>query len=603
MARIKQLPPHEAHKIAAGEVVERPANVVKELVENALDAGATAITIYLEDAGKKVIRIVDNGHGMDHEDAKLCFHNHATSKISSVDDLQHIATFGFRGEALSSIAAVSHITLTTKESTAKEGIALTLNEGRITKETFASSNPGTDIKVEDLFFNVPARKKFLRSSETEWRQIVTLFQALCLDYLSISFKLFNEQELVHHCPATDNITARIAQLWDHGFANAMLPINAEKNNIRLSGAISHQHYARYDRNQIFLFINKRWIKNQHLSRALLRGYLNVLPPARYPAAFLFFELPPHEIDINIHPRKEEVQFLHPRMIETLLQETVKKTLEENLAKKIKPQENVPTFNFDRPAFDEPLFSAPPPTTTYTFNNAPPFATLSAPAEQQKKMSGDFATHSTQTNIHHEANVVASESAGPYQILGQLHQTYLLVEHEEGLFLVDQHAAHERILYEQFKERFNTVATTQLLFPQIITLNKDDIAVLTPHLPLIAQQGIGIELFGDQQLIIQSTPIPLKDASFDEFLRTVVGWVHEYRHVDVAEFGKLITEKLHAQMACKAAIKAGDVLSTTAMEELLKNLQKTTNRFSCPHGRPTGWLITTHEIEKKFKRKL
>ncbi len=633
MSRIKQLSPHEAHKIAAGEVVERSANVVKELVENALDAQATQITIYIEDAGKKVIRVVDNGSGMDFEDAKLCFHHHATSKIHSVDDLQSLSTFGFRGEALSSIAAVSSVTLITKEGSSGEGIKLCLVEGAITQETFVSSNPGTDISVENIFFNLPARKKFLRTNDTEWRQILSLMQAICLDYLSISFKLFHDNQLVLNCPATNDLTSRLAQLWDHTFAKTMLPLVAENNGeIRVSGAISHQHYARYDRNQIFLFVNRRWIKNQHISRALLKGYLNVLPPARYPAAVIFIEIPGHLVDVNIHPRKEEVQFLNPRIVESRLQEAVKKTLEQNITSKIKNLESSTTsFNFDKPVFDKPAFD----------DFAQPFSTMPAPYSFAQDLDGeksvDVATPTTNARqaerawreketpapysalyadpVPHESSLSPSNNSSflnqeeftteqeQYTILGQLNKTYILLEQPDGLFLVDQHAAHERILYEQFKQRFHNVASTQLLFPQIITLNTDDIATLTPYLPFIQEQGIAAELFGEQQLIVHALPVPIKDIAVAELLNAIIGWIDENRVIETALLTKMLTEKLHAQMACKAAVKAGDVLTVTAIEELLRNLQKTTNRFSCPHGRPTGWLITTYEIEKKFKRKL
>ncbi len=626
MSRIKQLSPHEAHKIAAGEVVERPANVVKELIENALDAQATNITVYIEDAGKKLIRVIDNGSGMDAEDARLCFNHHATSKISSVDDLQSLSTFGFRGEALSSIASVSIITLTTKEGTLDEGVKLNLTEGSITQETSASCNPGTDIIVENLFFNVPARKKFLRTHDTEWRQIISLFQAFCLDYLEISFKLFHDNQLILNCPATTSLTTRIAQLWDHTFANTMLPLTMEKSDIAISGAISHQHYARYDRNQMFFFVNKRWIKNQHLSRALLKGYLNVLPPARYPAAFIFIEISGQLVDINIHPRKEEVLFLHPRIVESRLQEIVKKTLENNITNKIIRQESsTSSFDFNKPAFDQSAFDeiTAAPSTPKPFHTAQPKNVFDKALSlqetaidpllfntQKKIMPFPFPTthlneiqnyaSTSDQQINQELFTADQEN---YTIIGQLNKTYILLEQPDGLFLVDQHAAHERILYEQFKQRFHSVASTQLLFPHIITLNHDDIATLTPYLPLIEEQGISIELFGEQQLIIHALPIPIKDIAVGEFLHTVIGWINENRSMESTLLTKMLTEKIHAQMACKAAVKAGDILTVTAMTELLQNLQKTTNRFSCPHGRPTGWLITTYEIEKKFKRKI
>jgi len=311
--RIKLLPPNEINKIAAGEVVDRPANVVKELVENAIDAGSTKITVHIVDGGKELIRVADDGCGMSPQDAKFCIKNHATSKITSVEQLQEISTFGFRGEALASISAVSKFTLETKEKDG-QGIQLKLDGGTLVAESEIPFDQGTDIKIADLFFNVPARQKFLKKRETENRHITQLFHAFCLDYLDIHFKLFVDGRQTVQCPPAKDIISRAAQLWGHNFAQQLTPIETEKKDGRphITGAITNHEYFRYDRNNIFFFVNKRWIKNYQLSNALLKGYMNVLPPAKYPACCVFIEINPEEIDINIHPRKEEVKFLHPR---------------------------------------------------------------------------------------------------------------------------------------------------------------------------------------------------------------------------------------------------------------------------------------------------
>ena len=331
MARIKQLSAQEAQKIAAGEVVERPANVVKELIENSLDAGATQIIIYIEDAGKKLIRIVDNGYGMSQEDAYLCFKHHATSKINSVDDLHALTTFGFRGEALSSISSVSTVTLITKEAAALSATKLMLHDGIVTSEENIPGNTGTDIAIANLFYNVPARKKFLKTNETEWRQIQLLFQAICLDYQDVHFKLYHQNNLVFNCPATNDAQQRIAQLWDHTVAQQTIPIQYAANNFKISGIITNHTYSRYDRSALYFLVNKRWVKNHTLSKALLKGYLNVLPHDKFPLACIAITIDPAEIDVNIHPRKEEVQFLHPRIIENALHTCVKEALEKHLS--------------------------------------------------------------------------------------------------------------------------------------------------------------------------------------------------------------------------------------------------------------------------------
>ena len=348
MARIKQLSAQEAQKIAAGEVVERPANVVKELVENALDAGSTQIAIYIQDAGKSLIRIVDNGYGMNPEDAHLCFKHHATSKITRVDDLPSLTTFGFRGEALSSISAVSKVTLITKEAEAAHATKLVLEHGLVIAEEQISGNTGTDISIADLFYNVPARKKFLKTHETESRQILLLFQAFCLDYLSVHFKLYTQGNLIFNCPGTTDMQQRIAQLWDHSIAQQTIAIAATTNGIHIEGVITNHTYSRYDRSALFFLVNKRWVKNHTLAKAVMKGYMNVLQPDKFPLACIAITIDPAQVDINIHPRKEEVQFLHPRIVEHALQTTVKEALEKNLSAQLNRKVS---FRFESHALD------------------------------------------------------------------------------------------------------------------------------------------------------------------------------------------------------------------------------------------------------------
>jgi len=602
MAKIKKLPLHEAQKIAAGEVVERPANVVKELVENSIDAQATQIFVHLEDGGKKLIRVEDNGCGMSEQDAKLCFCQHATSKITTVEDLDSIATFGFRGEALASIAAVSNVTLITKEKNTENltGTKLKLNAGKIIKQETVSATPGTDIIIENIFFNLPARQKFLKKKETESRQITQLLHAFCLAYPNIHFKFFNQKREQINCPQTKTRQARIAQVWDHAFSEQMITLcsSETKQAVSISGLISNHQYFRYDRGQIFFFVNNRWIKNFDLSRALLRGYTNVLPPARYPAAAIFIEVDPQKIDVNIHPRKEEVQFLNPRTITSLLQEAVKTTLENHLSSQLKKTVNISSQkNFsDQAPFESQPFSRKPienfsfskqlqQPQAFTFQNNPlPIET------KQKKIL--------------ESNLQATpEVESLYNIIGQYKKTYILIEKEDGLFLIDQHAAHERILYQQLCGRFKNTATVKLMFPEIITLNEEDMETVAPHLEIFTKNNIQIEPFGQNQLVVHATPVHIKNIKMDELVKEVAGWVREHDQLEKDQFFKAINEKMHAQMACKAAIKAGDTLTMQQMEKLLQDLDQTENRLTCPHGRPTGWLLSLYEIEKKFKRKL
>jgi len=627
MQKIKLLPEHEIHKIAAGQVVDRPANIVKELIENSIDAGSTQISLYIEDGGKELIRVSDNGCGMLEVDAKKSIQKHATSKIRSLDDLESINTFGFRGEALASISAVSKVTILTKEEKAEQGIKLEVQESNITDESLVPFNTGTDIIAKNLFYNVPARQKFLKKRETENRHITQLLHSFCLDYLAIHFKLFIDGKVSLNCPPTKDIVSRTAQIWGHSFAEHMIPIEVEKpdKKITISGAITNHQYFRYDRSNIFFFVNKRWIKNHQLSNALLKGYLNAMPPGKYPAACIFIQVDPKEVDVNTHPRKEEVKFLHPRTVASLLQTTVKKALEEHLSaqlhkkvtlssqdQQMRPQQTDNTYssassNFQPFNFDSFLKQSAQKTSGNVYTPQP--AEQNVPEETPVQHSSrieqlEQAQQPTpiQTSITPSYTQHAIEQQ-QYNIVGQFKRTYILIEKEDGLFFVDQHAAHERVLYQIFSKRFEEMATVKLLFPQIISLKEDDIMALERHLEIFKSNGIEIEVFGENQIIVQSTPVHIKDINMQELVQEVIAWIYEYQELDKDEFFKKVNEKMHAQMSCKAAIKAGDTMTIEQMEKLLADLEKTENRFTCPHGRPTGWILTIHDIEKKFKRKL
>lgn len=620
MIRIKQLSPQEIQKIAAGEVIERPANIVKELVENSLDAGATTISIYIEDAGKSLIKIVDDGHGMSLEDALLCFKHHTTSKITRVDDLHALATFGFRGEALSSICSVSKVTLITKESETELATRLYLENGAILEQKQISGLTGTEISIAEIFYNVPARKKFLKTNDTEWRQIQLLFQALCFDYLDVHFKLYHENNVIFNCPATSDMQQRVAQLWDHTIASQTVPVHVAVNNMSMRGIISNHTYSRYDRSALFFFVNKRWVKNHNLSKALLKGYLNVLQPDKFPLAALSITIDPAQVDVNIHPRKEEVQFLHPRILENAITEMVKKALENHLSSQL--QKNVtlsspaPTYRFAPTEqlyvnrFEEPLESfdklrTSGITSSININNFNR-ALNDKPFEEQFTFPLVLSPSKDSSGIESNASITQEPFAQAnieYQIIGQFHKTYILIEQKDSLFLVDQHAAHERILYEQFSTRFENMATTQLLFPQIVTLTTDELAILEQHITIFADNHIALEIFGSNQITINAIPMHLKEVDMQELIRQTIGWITEHQKLDADLFYKKVNEKLHAQMACKAAVKAGDILTIAQMHQLLADLEKIENRFTCPHGRPTGWKLPLYEIEKKFKRKL
>lgn len=614
MPKIYQLSPQEAQKIAAGQVVERPANVLKELIENSIDAESTHIEIYIENAGQKLIHVTDNGCGMSPEDAQISFNRHATSKIQKIEQLPTISTFGFRGEALASITAVSKVTLITREKEAENGIQIIRTENDNNIE-FVNCNPGTDIYIEDLFHNVPARKKFLKKELTEWRQIQYTLQAFILSYKNIHFKVYNDHKLVYNCPATTSYLERMAQIWDISIAkNALTIKHITKNEITVEGAITNQQYYRYDRNSLFLIVNNRWIKNYELSRALLKGYMNVLPPARYPAALLAINVNPLHVDVNVHPRKEEVTFLYPRQIETLVTQAIQETLETHFAHQLQQ-----TKSPQKPT----LFIPPTPTNaqniTFTPAKFEPFtyseSTTKVLQPEQPKINYQFQQHLDQKNefelhpsdSHQQAFTHIDKETAPFtefNVIGQLHATYILLEQQDGLFIVDQHAAHERILYEKFKqERFGNVATVELLFPVVVEIPEEQVIILEPYLEILHEHGLHIEQFGKKQLIVKAAPVHAQHIAFDLFIKEIISWIEQTNILDLTALNQALHEKIHAQMACKAAIKANDILTQEHMRQLILDLWQTKNRFTCPHGRPTGWLFSQYELEKKFKRKL
>ena len=612
MAKIKQLPPHEAQKIAAGEVVERPANVVKELIENALDAGATEITLYLEDGGRKLIRIVDNGFGMSEEDARLSIKHHATSKITGIHDLEHIQTFGFRGEALSSIASVSRMTLATKQSTDITGITLEIQETNIIKESPNGMNPGTDIAIRDLFFNVPARQKFLKTKETEWRAIVHLFQALCLAYQNVSFKLYHDDRMVYALPATSQLKERVGQLFEPAFSKNMFSFdgNLDRMNVQITGIGTGPQYTRFDRSHIFVFVQRRWVKNHKLIQAFIKGYQGMLQPNRYPAGVLFIALDPQSVDINIHPRKEEVQFLHPRIIEDLIGEQVKKALEN--AQALVPLSSVPKSRALSDSLQDNRNTRVELIRPAVFmKEQQPIVPLhvieqSMPTPPESK-NEDFLSALTPFNRIPEGGVeeagthsIRSSEPLSYRLIGQMKKTYIVIETGEGLVLIDQHAAHERILYERFRARFDDVARVRLLFPQIISLADADLALIEPYLPLFQTFGIEVQRL-EKEIVITETPVLLNNQSLEDSIKQAVSVLYEYEYLERDELKKIIHERIHASVSCKAAVKAGDELSVESMHEIIKDLSVTENRLTCPHGRPTRWELKIDEIEKRFKR--
>lgn len=644
---IKILDPHEAIKIAAGEVIERPAHIIKELIENSIDAGAQNISLYLGSAGKDLIKITDDGRGMSPLDAKLCFMHHATSKISTVDDLQSITTYGFRGEALSSIAAVSHVQLITKTTSEKLATSITVEHGKITSESKTSHQTGSTFIISKLFDNIPARKKFLKSHDTEWNGIVTIFQAFCLRFSHINFKLFHNDHLAYHCPATTNIKTRCAQLWSTQLHDQLVELTTITHqdpkiiSMTISGAISKPHYYRFNRGQIFTFVNNRWVKNHELSKAILKGYDGVLPNQKYPAAFLFIDINPAVIDVNIHPKKEEVKFLHPNIVQQYVLQSVKDSLSSmisqslgtntsNVSSDIQSQPSTPWLQqFDSPFKDTHKVLDVSPSQVQERQENEGYMHLKNPAGVIKAVTDDtidsdairfkyFAKQNVSSNsetntsqqktvsltTHQVAQPLINQKIyqeEPYSIVGQFKKTYIIIEKEEQMILIDQHAAHERILYERFKQNLVEIATVQLLFPHIIKLSEHELITISHLEQTFKQHGIIFEPFSDRELLVQATPVTMSVQSAEEIIRMVIAWTLEHQHIPHEQLFAQLHENIITQKACKAATRAGDTLSHEQMQDLINQISKTPNNFCCPHGRPTMWSQSLKDIEKHFKR--
>lgn len=629
MANIKKLSFLEAKKIAAGEVVERPANVIKELIENSIDAGATEITVHIVDGGRTLMRVIDNGCGMSHEDALLSFEHHATSKINTVDDLETLHTFGFRGEALSSISAVGKVTLVTKDAASAVGVKLYLEDAVVQQEEEIACTVGTDITVEHLFFNIPARLKFLKKDETEYRQLVALFQGYCFAYKQIHFKLYNNNALAYNCPPVQDEKSRIAQLWDSSLVRDLFQVAATHKNpaIEIYGSLTNYQHYQYNKSKIFTFVNKRLVKNTELSRAILKGYANVLPQGKFPAGVLFIEVPPAEIDVNIHPRKEEVKLLHSYKVEQIIQQAIQQGLEKLLtstltntvrvspAQPLSVEKSLSLFSMPKNAImqkQQQFEQSFKPASLDLFKQSFVDKDImqDAPSAQQSFSSSEFhdifGTQLIETQNFPIVGVDTSIEDSlflDYNYIGQFKKTYLMLECQDALVLVDQHAAHESVLYDIFLNKFESIAMIKLLFPHVIHLTPADMSLIIPYLDVLKRYGIELEIFGEQELVIQATPVHLKNDALDELVLQIISWIQESKQLEKDDFDVLIAKKLCAQMACKAAVKAGDELSREQVMQLLQDLSATSNRFKCPHGRPTLWNLSLYEIEKKFKRKI
>ncbi len=558
-SRIKILPRELVEKIAAGEVVERPASAVKELVENSIDAGATKIFVFVKKGGMEEIRVVDNGEGMNEEEAKLAFKRHATSKIKDEEDLNRISTLGFRGEALPSIAAVSKVEMLTRKKDEIGGTRIVIEGGVIKKEEKAGCPPGTSIVVRELFYNTPARKKFMGSERKEFGYILGVVEKYTLAYENIHFKLVHDGRTVIDAPP-GNLKERVAKLWGKDVAKEMVEVKHE-GKVNFRGLISKPYLTRRDKNKIVFFVNGRYVKNYALTNYVISGYGTLLFRDSYPYAVIKLQVPPEEVDVNVHPAKYVIKFHN--------EEEIKKSIKEEIWSTLTSKDNIPQINVKKEEKREPM---------------------SGEVKKEKQMKFDVKEQKKKSLFDYISKV----RLPGFEVLGQFDDTYIIMKSKDSLVIVDQHAAHERIRYERFLNEMKERKIQELIEPVVINLGARDYSDLLMIKDRLKEFSLLIEDFGEGSIVVRGIPPILKRSEVEDIIRGIIDIGANMLEKKRDEIIKLIS--------CKGAIKAHDKLSIYEMEQLVGELLKCENPYTCPHGRPTMIKFKPEDLEKLFKRK-
>lgn len=612
MSIIRQLPPHVVNKIAAGEVVERPASVVKELLENALDAGATRIDVAVEQGGIDLVRVVDNGRGMTADDLPLAVASHATSKLIDDADLFRVRTLGFRGEALASIASISRLTLRSRQADATAGVQLEVHGGQPGEVAPCAASVGTTIEVRDLFFNTPVRRKFLRATQTELGHIGEAFSRMALAYPQIHFTLSHQGRSIHDLPAADTWRQRIAALLGEDLARDMIEVASEDNNVRLHGYVGSPAHSRTNARLQYLFLNGRTIRDRSLQHALGEAYRGLLLTGRYPVCCLRIDMPADMVDVNVHPTKLEVRFQDSGRIYSQLLSTLRtKFLTSDLTHRLEPVRqdeavSLPAAHGLQPVSTENFWQGSQPQLPGTFALDPPrhpgplqLNRLDRPWPQAPVAFEEVAPPQ---NGSHTAEFQAAATARPHGRTSalQIHNRYLVAESDEGVLVIDQHALHERILYEHLRERAaqGNIESQNLLVPEPVDLSPAEAAAVLEARDTLAKLGLIVEPFGGSTVLVSSYPAMLANLGPAQLLRDLLELLQTGGKQ--LEPRDLLDDVLH-MIACKAAIKAGDRLTPEEITALLDQRHLAQDQHHCPHGRPTALLFTREELDRQFMR--
>jgi len=618
MGRIRLLSETLASQVAAGEVVERPASVVKELVENSLDAGARNIDVVIRRGGISLVRVIDNGCGMDRDDALLSLERHATSKLRSAADLHAVATLGFRGEALPSIASVSRFRLTTREAGAIAGTEIIVNGGKIDVVRDGGEAPGTQVEVRSLFYNLPARRKFLRSENTESRNIEHQIHLQAIGHPEIGFSLMRDDRMLFQLPGTATLADRIRDLYGVELLQRLVEVNgAASPKIGISGFIGHAGLSRQTRSQQVVFVNGRAIESNLITGAVREGYHTALMKGQYPVTFLFLELDPGTVDVNVHPAKREVRFRDPNDVREAVVRCIQQTLERARAdwqeKFRAPARAEPTATvFAKTAPDLTLRSEVT-TPEATHRELPHLGVIPAVIERTRLEGSEIVGQAPRlperrSDSAGDAAVPQPQQQGTrpaqqqFEIIGVLSKLYVLMENANGLVLVDQHAAHERVLFEELRRRMEQqgVPTQKLLLPQTFDVPPRDADWIEQNLSVLQRMGIGIESFGPDTFKIDSLPSFLDVSDAAQFMRKVID---DLKSASNNASAMRLGEEMIAKSVCRHAVKANDPLRYPEVEKLIRDLLDCDLPYCCPHGRPTMIQISLAELEKKFGRKV
>jgi DNA mismatch repair protein MutL len=653
MGVIRQLPPAIVNQIAAGEVVDRPASVVKELLENSIDAGATQISIQLEAGGRDLVQVVDNGSGIAPEDLPLAVSPHATSKLQSVEDLFRIRTLGFRGEALASIASVSHLRLESRVPGADEGYAIEVVGGEMSSVTACGCPPGTLVQVRHLFFNTPVRRKFLKSPQAEMGRVVEVFSRTALAYPHLSLSLYHGGKPLYELPPSTRISERIGLLFGRELTEHLLWVEANQGGYRLYGYVADPSQTRSVTTAQFFFLNGRFIRDRALTHALAEAYRGLIPSGRQPIAFLFLELPCEDVDVNVHPTKLEVRFRDAQRVYSLVLGTLRNLfLTTDLTHRLVTTDRSPHGELPPAAGPQPLAPRPEPASVPGQPVATPsptpgvkelragdqraegiwrsleafyernsgrdtprrFDTLTKPGRSsasshpipfprrtpEASPSPTGAAWATPDAAGPEPEKSSSAAALHLPNAIQVHRAYLVVEIDEGLMVIDQHALHERILFEELRQRLaqGPLESQRFLVPMPLELSSAEVALIQEYQDVLQQLGLEVELFGPKSVLLRSYPVRLAHFPADQLLRDVLDHL-AYLPSSLGP-GDLL-HRLLQTMACKAAVKAGQRLSPEEMAALLEKRDLVHDHHHCPHGRPSALILTREELDRRFGR--